>query len=289
MGKSSFLAKLHANSAVTFDTGAELIIDDDLTVNTNTLHVDASTGRVGIGTTTPDTFFHVDDQDGTGPTAIFEGGGTNINTPSDNEQTVFVKTGSGTGDLTSGIGFWSTFESTPADTNHRRAVDIRAGFDGGAWGNEFVSFHVGKGTGSTSNDTAAMTDERLRITKTTVTASVPIEDDIGNVRRAGTIDISSTPYDLTSTTTGQILRVTAGGANIDIDTTDVVDGDVFGVYNENAANCYLNFGSGFTYVRIQGGNTSYTSNTLVIGEFGMASLTILDSDRVIVSGNISEV
>lgn len=160
-------------------TGALQLVADDagiFRVDTNSLERMriTSDGKVGINTSAPETFFHVDDKDGNGPTVIFEGGGTNTDTPAAGEQTLFLKTGSGTGDLSTGIGFFGTFESFPGDTGNRRAADIRAGFDGGVWGNEYISFNVGVGTGNTGNDAAAMTDERLRITKTAVTANVPI-------------------------------------------------------------------------------------------------------------------
>lgn len=159
-------------------TGTLLLVTDDAgdfridTNNTERMRI-KSDGKVGVGTTAPETFFHVDDQDGTGPTVIFEGGGTNTDTPAAGEQTLFLKTGSGTGDLSTGIGFWGTFESFPSDVNNRRAADIRAGFDGGTWGNEYISFHVGVGSGS-SNDAAAMTDERLKITNSAATFAVQV-------------------------------------------------------------------------------------------------------------------
>jgi hypothetical protein len=55
---------------------------------------------------------------------------------------------------------YSTFEGT-ADNVPRRTADVVAGFNGGAWGSEFLS--VGVGRNGAGNDAAARTFERLRI------------------------------------------------------------------------------------------------------------------------------
>ena len=44
---------------LTLDSSGSLAITSDLTVDTNTLHVDASNNRVGIGTTSPDQPLHI--------------------------------------------------------------------------------------------------------------------------------------------------------------------------------------------------------------------------------------
>ena len=58
------------------------------------------------------------------------------------------------------LALYSTFEGT-ADNGVRRSADIISGFNGGAWGYEFLAVHVG--SGGSANDTAAVTTERLRI------------------------------------------------------------------------------------------------------------------------------
>ena len=62
--------------------------------------------------------------------------------------------------LLAGYSFYPTFMGT-GDNTVRRAADISAGFNGGAWGNEYLSFGVGTGAG---NDVGAKTTERMRIT-----------------------------------------------------------------------------------------------------------------------------
>lgn len=63
------------------------------------------------------------------------------------------------------LAFYSTFENS-SDVNPRRAADIVAGFNGGAWGAQYLAFHVGNG--GSPNDTADPTIELARITGTGV-------------------------------------------------------------------------------------------------------------------------
>jgi trimeric autotransporter adhesin len=57
--------------------------------------------------------------------------------------------------------FYPTFQITE-DNGPRRAADIVGGFDGGAWGTEFLAFNVG--SNHTANDNDSVTKERMRIT-----------------------------------------------------------------------------------------------------------------------------
>jgi hypothetical protein len=66
---------------------------------------------------------------------------------------------SGANNRESYIDFGSTFDNYAADTTVRQAARIRAGFAGGVWGTEFLSFGVGDAFGP--NDAPA---ERARLT-----------------------------------------------------------------------------------------------------------------------------
>lgn len=57
--------------------------------------------------------------------------------------------------------FYPTFEGS-TDNGARRAADIVSGFNGGAWGNEYLAFHVG--SNSIANDKDSITQEMMRIT-----------------------------------------------------------------------------------------------------------------------------
>jgi hypothetical protein len=67
--------------------------------------------------------------------------------------------GSAQGEV-SNLSFYSTFQST-TDNGPRRTADIIAGFSGGAWNNEYLSFNVGN-TGN-NNDSRIRTNEKMRI------------------------------------------------------------------------------------------------------------------------------
>jgi hypothetical protein len=58
------------------------------------------------------------------------------------------------------LGLWSTFENS-GDNGSRRTADILAGFNGGAWGSEYLAFHVGNN--GAPNDGAALTSEKMRL------------------------------------------------------------------------------------------------------------------------------
>jgi hypothetical protein len=56
------------------------------------------------------------------------------------------------------VDFWSTFDNYAADQGPRRTASIKAGYSGGVWGNEYLSFHVANAT-----DAATEPTERFRI------------------------------------------------------------------------------------------------------------------------------
>ena len=60
----------------------------------------------------------------------------------------------------SDLALYSTFEGT-ADNGPRRTADIIAGFNGGAWGYEYLAFNVGNG--GSANDTKVVTSEKMRL------------------------------------------------------------------------------------------------------------------------------
>ena len=91
--------------------------------------------------------------------AVIEGGVAGQSTSS-----LALKTGSGANSKVTDLSFYSTFVSPTSDQGQRRSADITSGFSTGAWGNEYIAFHIGVGF-STGNDNQALTDERVRMNK----------------------------------------------------------------------------------------------------------------------------
>ena len=110
-----------------------------------TMRIDSS-GRVGIGTSSPNSKVTSMETFGDGFSASF-----------------LAKAPSGGQGRRGGYSFASTFENT-GDNTARRSADIYSGFNGGAWGNEYLAFGVGKG--GASNDAGGATTEQMRITGT---------------------------------------------------------------------------------------------------------------------------
>ena len=265
-----------------------LMTDDagDIRLNTNgteRMRI-KSDGKVGINTSAPETFFHVDDKDGTGPTVILEGGGTNTDTPAAGEQTLFLKTGSGTTSLSTGIGFYGTFESFPGDTSQRRAADIRAGFDGGTWGNEYISFNVGVGTGNTGNDAAAMTDERLRITKTAVIATGDIEDSVSNVRTPRFAELTgASNHNLTNEGVYVIDGSSTFSQIIIGDGATLTAGTIMTIYNNRSSSLTISRGS-IPYMRNAADGDYTNRDTRTLGRNSVTTVTMFSNSLIILTG-----
>jgi hypothetical protein len=100
-------------------------------------------GNVGIGTTTPAYKLSI-----LGPSVANGTGQLQLTTP-----------GSAQGER-SALTLYSTFQGTN-DNAPRRTADIIAGFQGGAWGYEYLSLNVGNN--ANANDGAAITLEKMRI------------------------------------------------------------------------------------------------------------------------------
>ncbi len=104
-------------------------------------------GYLGIGTTSPRSILHVRSP--------------NLGA---NDATITLGPVGGAGSSTSEfslIDFWSTFDNYSADQGPRRTASIKAYYSGGTWGNEKLSFYVGRNSGN--NDAGVIPDERVRL------------------------------------------------------------------------------------------------------------------------------
>lgn len=91
-------------------TATELNVSGDLTVDTDTLHVDSTNNRVGIGTTTPDSTLQVNGIAKTGDlTVVGDGLG---------ESTILIDPNNGTGVLRRGSGYFDILALNAAETGY---------------------------------------------------------------------------------------------------------------------------------------------------------------------------
>jgi hypothetical protein len=139
--------------------------------------INTDNGRVGIGTTSPSTTLEVNGVTRSRTT-------TGSAAASGQFQSIAGGTAQGQHAVYS---FYPTFQNT-GDNAPRRAVDMLAGFNGGAWGYEYLAFHVG--TNGTPNDNLALNVERMRITGG------------GNIAIGTTSPASSAALDISSSTKG---------------------------------------------------------------------------------------
>ena len=242
----------------------------------NVLQVAAS-GAVNLNGT-----LDIDDGGATGPAVNIEGGGTSTGSPANNENTLFLKARNGTTSLSTGIGFWGTFDNFPADTNHRRAADIRAGYysGGGTWGGEYISFNVGNGAGA-SNDAAIMTTERVIITKDAMTANVDIKDTVGNVRTPRRTYHNG--GDLTLEDEGVLFI--AGSSTISTLTIgSPAAGAIMAVYNDKGTSITLACGTAISHMRIGADNNNTHNATLTLGARSLTTITVVATNVAIITG-----
>jgi len=227
----------------------------------------------------------VDDGGGVGPTVDIKGGGTSTDAPADNEQTLYLRTRNGTVGLSTGIGFWGTFE-TGSDTNARRAADMRAGFNNGdgAWGNEYMTFNVGINDGANTNDSAAMTTERLRITKTAITANVDIEDTVGNVRTPRYTQLTGASNTNLTNEGVYVVDGSSTFSQIIIGTgATLTAGTIMTIYNNRSTSVTISRGSIPNMRKAADGDyTNYA--TLTLGRNSVTTVTMFFNGLIVLTG-----
>ena len=126
------------NTAIRFPAADTFTVE---TAGSERLRI-TSAGLVGIGASSPGAGLHV----------VSEGTG--------NSRSLQIAPPSTAQGNRATLSLYSTFEGT-GDNGARRTADIQVGFNGGAWGTEFLSFNVGNN--GSSNDAQAVTSEKVRI------------------------------------------------------------------------------------------------------------------------------
>ena len=114
-----------------------------------------TSGKVGVGTVQPQFSLSV-----SGPSAGGPQGSTQV--PTGILQ--LTTPGNANGEVAAMI-LYSTFGNIQADMGPRRTADIVAGFNGSAWGTEYLSINVGSTVNGIQhhNDFQNLTDEKVRV------------------------------------------------------------------------------------------------------------------------------
>lgn len=150
----------------------------------------ANTGNVGIGTNNPSV----------GKVVSVSNVGNSPYLPS-----FTATTPGGAKTQKAAYSFYSTFDDGAAttDTSARRTADITAGFNGGAWGKEFLSFNVGGGS-----DASPVPTEKIRIqsdgkvgigtttpkSKLDIKGSDLVTGSLSGLTTPGLLSLNSLPY-----------------------------------------------------------------------------------------------
>jgi hypothetical protein len=182
-------------------------------------------GSVGIGTANPATKLHIISDN------LAANGATMRLSP--------LGGGSSTTSRWSLLDFWSTFDNLPADQGPRRTASVKAAYRGGAWGNEYLSLHVGG-----SNDASVEPTERMRI-NTNVGAQNVISGRAlaaRDVQFVSKLDLSDNQWHQVFCTDGWAM------INFSVYATNYLDGNI-------NFNC-VNLSSVLTGTRTMRGNTN---------------------------------
>lgn len=145
-----------------------------------------------------------------------------------------IGTASNAQGLRADLALYSTFMGT-ADNGARRTADIVAGYNGSAWGTEYLSFNVGNNGGA--NDLQVLTSEKFRIAS------------------AGQIGLSGANYG----TSGQVL--TSGGSGASPSWTSSALGSTVvssKIGSRATATTYQNTTSGWLLVSVSMSNNGQT-------------------------------
>ena len=124
-----------------------------------------------------------------------------------------------------------------------------------------------------------------------ITITGTIQDAQGDVRSLEKTTISSTPYVVSSGSSGKYFSLASGSANVDFYTANVTAGDIMTFYNHQSSNANFNFTGMNNGVYIAGTDEDKTGgglgNTLVLSAKGVATVICDATGRLVFNGNVS--
>ena len=122
-------------------------------------------------------------------------------------------------------------------------------------------------------------------------SSGTISDNKGDVRRGDVIghDLSTSSYTIPSTASSTTFRFygTAGANQININGSNLLEGDVFIMYNQTASAFTLNISNFSTWFRkVDDGGTNYNGSTISLAAYGVATVNCVTDSAAFISGNV---
>ena len=121
--------------------------------------------------------------------------------------------------------------------------------------------------------------EKLRLTDTSITSTVPFSDSIGPLRRLG-IQSQSDNYDLVAGDAGKFVRMTGSGKTIAVLANVFTAGDMITIFNVSTGNCTINQASGVAIYNSADG----TTGTKTLAAKGVLTLLCTASNEFVMSG-----
>ena len=123
------------------------------------------------------------------------------------------------------------------------------------------------------------------------TSSGTISDSKGDVRKADVTshDLSTSSYTIPSTasSTTFVFYGAAGGNTINIDGSNLSQGDVFILYNQTASAFTINISNFSTWFRkVDDAGTSYNGSTVSLAAYGVATVNCIADTAAFISGNV---
>ena len=169
------------------------------------------------------------------------------------------------------------------------SITLLAPPPGGAMADAFIS-----ATGDITTVVGDITTSSGDITTSSgdiTTSSGTISDSKGDLRRGDVVahDLSTSSYTIPATASSTTFRFygTAGGNTINIDGSNLVQGDVFILFNQTASAFTIsisNFSSWFR--KVDDGGTNYNGSTVTLAEYGVATVNCITNNAAFISGNV---
>ena len=306
-------------NTTTNDITVGALIADSATFDTDTLVVDATNNRVGVGTTSPTakldvngevfvstltpstdsalaTKKYVDDNAGGGTSSSHTvaigllNAGLDVGDPIyyDSDATKWV----GAVDSAAGVASHVVVDKGGSDFKIAQTGVFTLTPNQGLDINSYYYLGNTEGVYTTTQPTNGIYQSLFyAVDSSTVDVNIAEAQDISpsnpNETRITTINITSTPYTIPVNSTGKMFVLGSGAGTLNLNAANFFTGDVLTLYNNSASTRTLTFDTYSDAVRIPGSATNYSASSLTVEAYGMASVTAITDNGLIITGGVS--